>query len=136
MRGGYVTAAVLVLVGTAAGVASAQQVAYRGSAAAGRDFAVYNCDACHIVAANQELRPLIGNYAPSFFDIANKPKHIVRFLLHVARDVRVDPPPGERHGLHPAPHVRRADRRGPALPVRLRQRRLRDGADALSTPCL
>jgi hypothetical protein len=73
MRGGYVTAAVLVLVGTAAGVASAQQVAYRGSAAAGRDFAVYNCDACHIVAANQELRPLIGNYAPSFFDIANKP---------------------------------------------------------------
>jgi mono/diheme cytochrome c family protein len=73
MRRGYVTAATLVLLGAAAGVASAQQAAYRGSAAAGREVALYNCDACHIVAANQELRPLISGYAPSFFDIANKP---------------------------------------------------------------
>jgi len=73
MRRKYVTAAALMLFGTAAGVASAQQAVYRGSAAAGREVALYNCDACHIVAANQELRPLIGNYAPSFFDIATKP---------------------------------------------------------------
>lgn len=72
-RRGYVVAATLVLLAAAAGAASAQQVGYRGSAAAGREVALHNCDACHIVAANQELRPLVGNYAPSFFDIANKP---------------------------------------------------------------
>jgi len=73
MRRGCVMVAALLLLGYAAGVASAQQAGYRGGAAAGREVALYNCDACHIVAANQELRPLIGNYAPSFFDIANKP---------------------------------------------------------------
>ena len=73
MRRGCVTAVALLLLGAAASVASAQQAGYRGSAAAGREVALHNCDACHIVAANQELRPLVGNYAPSFFDIANKP---------------------------------------------------------------
>lgn len=53
--------------------ASAQETAYRGNAAAGREFALHNCDACHIVMAGQDLRPLIGGYAPSFSDIANKP---------------------------------------------------------------
>lgn len=62
-------AAVLML----ARLASAQPGTYHGSAAAGREVALHNCDSCHVVAANQELRPLVGNYAPSFFDIANKP---------------------------------------------------------------
>lgn len=67
------TAAALALLAASAGAASAQQATDRGSATAGREVALYNCDSCHVVATNQELRPLIGNYAPSFFDIANKP---------------------------------------------------------------
>jgi hypothetical protein len=31
------------------------------------------CDVCHIVAPDQEIRPLVSHYAPSFYDIANKP---------------------------------------------------------------
>ncbi len=73
MRRRCVAAAALALCVAAAGAASAQQAPYRGPATAGREVALHNCDACHIVAVNQELRPLIGNYAPSFFDIANKP---------------------------------------------------------------
>jgi hypothetical protein len=38
--------------------ASAQDSVKPGSARAGREFAIYNCDACHIVAANQDIRPL------------------------------------------------------------------------------
>jgi mono/diheme cytochrome c family protein len=66
--------------------ASAQDNAHRGSAAAGREFALHNCDGCHIVAANQDLRPLIGGYAPSFADVANKPgttaESLRAFLSH------------------------------------------------------
>lgn len=69
----YAAAAALALLAATAGVASAQQATYSGSATAGREVALYNCDSCHVVAAKQELRPLVGNYAPSFFDIANKP---------------------------------------------------------------
>lgn len=51
--------------------ANAQQV-LRGSAAAGRQLALHNCDSCHVVAADQDLPP-IPNYAPRFFEIAARP---------------------------------------------------------------
>ena len=53
--------------------AHAAASAQTGRARAGRDFVVHNCDACHVVAANQDLRPLVANYGPSFFDVANRP---------------------------------------------------------------
>jgi len=40
---------------------------------AGGDLARYECDGCHVVAANQEIPPLVKNTAPSFFAIANRP---------------------------------------------------------------
>jgi mono/diheme cytochrome c family protein len=73
MRRGYFTVAGLLLFGAFACGASAQESAYSGSAGAGRELALHNCDACHIVAPNQDLRPLVSGYAPSFIDIANRP---------------------------------------------------------------
>jgi mono/diheme cytochrome c family protein len=69
----FLRSAVLALLAAHVAAASAQEGVPRGSAQAGRTFALHNCDACHIVAANQDLRPLSGNYAPSFIDIAKKP---------------------------------------------------------------
>ncbi|HWB49502.1 MAG TPA: cytochrome c [Stellaceae bacterium] len=66
-------AVTLILIGAAAGDALAGEPAHSGSARAGREFVGYNCDACHMVAANQDIRPLISGYAPSFSDIANRP---------------------------------------------------------------
>jgi hypothetical protein len=73
MHKGFLAAMGLALVGALATGSLAQQSAYRGSIPAGRVFAVYNCDGCHVVAANQDLRPLISGSAPSFISIANKP---------------------------------------------------------------
>lgn len=52
--------------------AGAQAPAQRGNAQAGQQLASHQCDECHIVAAHQDLPPIPG-YAPSFFNIANKP---------------------------------------------------------------
>jgi cytochrome c2 len=86
MRRGYFIAAGLSLFGALAADAAAQESAYRGNAQAGREFALHNCDACHIVVANQDLRPLIGGYAPSFANIAKKPttteESLRAFLTH------------------------------------------------------
>jgi mono/diheme cytochrome c family protein len=80
---GVVAAASLLL---ASAAASAQQTANRGSAAAGRQLALDKCDGCHIVAAHQEFPPLIGNVAPSFFVVANRPdttaQSLQTFLSH------------------------------------------------------
>jgi mono/diheme cytochrome c family protein len=73
MHTGFLVATGFMLFGTLATGAAAQENAHAGNAQAGREFARYNCDACHIVATNQDLRPLIGGYAPSFMSIANKP---------------------------------------------------------------
>jgi mono/diheme cytochrome c family protein len=72
MRKLQATVAALALIG-AAGVASAADQTRSGNARAGRAFIGYNCESCHVVAANQDLRPLIANYAPSFSAVANKP---------------------------------------------------------------
>lgn len=63
----------LALTATLVAAAAAQQGPERGDIAAGRDFATNHCDACHIVAPNQQLRPLVSDYGPAFSDIANKP---------------------------------------------------------------
>lgn len=63
----------LILIGAAAGNASAGHQARSGSASAGRELVGYSCDACHVVAANQDIRPLVSGYAPSFSEIANRP---------------------------------------------------------------
>jgi len=73
MRKPLVTALTSVLLIGAASAAWAQDQARPGNAHLGREFVGYNCDACHIVSANQELRPTVGGYAPSFFEIANRP---------------------------------------------------------------
>ena len=41
----------------------------------------------------------------------------------LGRDVGLDPPAGERHGVHRASHLRRADGRRAAVSLRLRERR-------------
>jgi mono/diheme cytochrome c family protein len=73
MRKLYPAALALVLVGTAACAAWAEESSRRGSARAGREFVGYNCDACHVVATNQDIRPLVTGYAPGFSEIANRP---------------------------------------------------------------
>jgi mono/diheme cytochrome c family protein len=73
-------------VATAAAAASAQNAPHRGDPQAGHQLAVRACDTCHIVAANQEIRPLVPGYAPSFFDVAKKPgitaQSLEEFLAH------------------------------------------------------
>ena len=66
-------AVALILTGAATGNALAGDQARPGSARAGREFVGYNCGACHVVAADQDIRPLVGGYAPSFSEIANRP---------------------------------------------------------------
>jgi mono/diheme cytochrome c family protein len=71
MRTGSVVMIWAMTLGVFGDAASAQQAMHRG-ATAGHEFALYNCDGCHVVAANQDVPPM-PNYGPSFFDIANKP---------------------------------------------------------------
>ena len=47
----------------------------------------------------------------------------------LGRDVGLDPPAGERHRMHRAPHLRRSDGRRAAVSLRLRERDLRGGSD-------
>ena len=63
----------LTLISATACAALAKDLTPVGSARAGREFVGYNCDACHFVAADQPLRPLVSGYAPSFSEIANRP---------------------------------------------------------------
>ncbi len=69
MRALMLIAAVIAL----AAPAGAQDLPQRGDPQAGQRLALRVCDACHIVAANQEMAPLVQRYAPSFFDIARRP---------------------------------------------------------------
>lgn len=63
----------LILIAGTACTASAEDHVRLGSARAGREFVGYNCDACHVVAAHQDIRPLVSGYAPSFSEVANRP---------------------------------------------------------------
>lgn len=67
-------------------VASGQTPPDRGDRQAGERLAQRVCGACHVVAAHQELPPLVRNTAPSFFDIAKRPdttpQSLRTFLAH------------------------------------------------------
>ena len=73
MRKLCLAASAFLLIGITVIPALAQDQARSGSARAGREFVGYNCDACHVVAADQDIRPLISGYAPSFTEVANRP---------------------------------------------------------------
>ena len=63
-----------------------QQPVHRGGAQEGHRLALSKCDACHIVASDQQYQPLLSHYAPSFYDVANRPnttaKSLEAFLAH------------------------------------------------------
>lgn len=63
----------LVSIGTVAPAALAQDQARAEHVRAGRAFVGYNCDACQVVATDQDIRPLISGYAPRFFEVVNRP---------------------------------------------------------------
>jgi mono/diheme cytochrome c family protein len=63
---------VALFLSAATATAIAQNAAHLGDPQVGRQLAL-PCDTCHIVAANQEIKPLVAGYAPSFFEVANKP---------------------------------------------------------------
>ena len=66
--------------------AGAQAQPQRADIRAGQRLAQRVCDGCHVVAANQELSPLVPNYGPSFFAIADRPtttaRSLASFLSH------------------------------------------------------
>ena len=51
---------------------SAQTAAHRGDPRKGRSLAAQKCGACHMVASEQQIPPLVPHYAPSFYDVANR----------------------------------------------------------------
>ncbi len=73
MRNLHAITMALILISAAAGAAFAEGPARSGNARAGREFVGHNCDACHVVAKDQDIRPLVSGYAPSFSEIANRP---------------------------------------------------------------
>jgi len=85
-RRGFI-AGFVILIGVMASPASAQQQpVHRGGAQEGHRLALSKCDACHIVASDQQYQPLLSHYAPSFYDVANRPnttaKSLEAFLAH------------------------------------------------------
>lgn len=64
----------------------AQQPSFRGNPQEGRRMAQNLCETCHIVSTDQEIKPLVPDYAPSFYDVANRQgttaASIEDFLLH------------------------------------------------------
>jgi mono/diheme cytochrome c family protein len=70
----------------AAGAASAQNLPSRSDAQAGERLAQRVCGACHTVAAQQHLSPLVPGYGPSFYDVARHPgtttQSLAGFLSH------------------------------------------------------
>jgi mono/diheme cytochrome c family protein len=87
---------IAVALSATASVANAQSPPHRGDPQAGRQLASHACDTCHIVTANQEIRPLVRGYAPSFLDIANKPdvtaQSLEDFLAHRHPYPKMPPP--------------------------------------------
>lgn len=86
MRALLWVAAVLVAIAAPAATAHAQNPPQRPDPQAGKRLAERVCGACHIVAARQEMPPLVATSAPSFFDIAKRPgttaQSLEAFLAH------------------------------------------------------
>jgi mono/diheme cytochrome c family protein len=62
-----------------------------GNAAAGHEFALKVCSACHVVATDQEFPPIRRPPAPAFRSIANRPgttaESVRAFLLRTHRTI-------------------------------------------------
>jgi mono/diheme cytochrome c family protein len=77
----------VMLSGTIGTTATAQQKSdHKDSAQEGKRLALGKCDVCHVVASDQLYQPLLSHYAPSFQDVANRPKTTAQslqaFLAH------------------------------------------------------
>lgn len=59
----------LIAVGAAVAATPGQEADIR----AGNNIAVTSCVACHVVSANQAVKPVLGDGIPSFQDIADRP---------------------------------------------------------------
>jgi cytochrome c2 len=80
-------ALILMLAGSSLTVtADAQPASGHGSTQEGHRLALSKCDVCHVVASDQHYQPLLSHYAPSFYDIANRPnataQSLEAFLAH------------------------------------------------------
>ena len=86
MRGIWLTSGLTLGLAALVAAATAQTAPHRTDVEAGRMLALHDCDACHIVAAHQQLPPLVPGYGPSFFEIADRPdvsaQSLVAFLGH------------------------------------------------------
>jgi mono/diheme cytochrome c family protein len=81
---------VIVLISVMSVMARAQQTPdTHGDAYQGRRLALGKCDVCHVVASDQLYQPLLSHYAPSFYDVANRPsttaQSLEAFLAHPHR---------------------------------------------------
>jgi mono/diheme cytochrome c family protein len=89
MRRSASVATVAMLAVVPALYARAQDTVLRGDPQKGRQLALEACVSCHIVAADQDIKPLVPNYGPSFFAVANKPgttaQSLSGFLAHQHR---------------------------------------------------
>ena len=63
----------LLLIGTWTINASVPAVSEEAAASQGHRFALLACAACHVVATDQEVPPILRTPGPSFDAIANKP---------------------------------------------------------------
>ena len=51
----------------------------------GHRLALSKGDVCHVVASDQQYQPLLSHYAPSFYDVANRPNQLPDPLRHSSR---------------------------------------------------
>jgi len=72
------------LAGSLAAAASPAAVPHDPVVARGEQIARLVCSACHVVAADQEIPPMLAKPAPSFASIANRPgttaQSVARFV--------------------------------------------------------
>jgi mono/diheme cytochrome c family protein len=73
MRAPLFVACLITSIAACTAAAGAQNLPHPPDPQAGQRLAMRVCDACHIVAPHQELSPLVPNYGPSWFDVANRP---------------------------------------------------------------
>ena len=74
----------LLLSGAALAATPAQEADIR----AGQNIAVTSCVACHVVSANQAVKPVLGAGIPSFQDIANRPGATAETLQAAMKNAR------------------------------------------------
>lgn len=83
-----ITAAVL---GSLTQPAQTQPKSPPADVARGEHIARFACATCHVVARDQEFKPILSYPAPSFFDIANRPGVSAESLAHFISTTHWDP---------------------------------------------